>query len=133
MSVDLRKRLLRYAVLLVFLATGLYFFRQTPQDLTVTVDLRNTYRMAEAVISGVEFTVKQEDGDWVSTSAFDYPEELYPDGPGPVATHPVTVSVPDGTYVMALKLSYRGGAVQPLTKEYRFEVKSGARQAVFIP
>ena len=134
-----KKPLMRYAVLLVALGGALYFLRSAPIDVAISVDIERTHRMGDGVLRHIEVKVTDADGGWISTSAFEFPEALYPDGPGPLRTdpHAIELQLPAGTYRVSVLQRYRRTGVGPappqLQSSFDVEVRSGEGNLVVRP
>ena len=113
----LKKPLVRYLVIFAALGGALYFLRDAPVDVTLSVDLEKSHRLGDGVLRHLEVKVLDDEGTWISTSTFDFPAALYPDGPGPLRTKPsaIQLQVPPGQYKISLTMRYRrtGGGVAP--------------------
>jgi hypothetical protein len=127
-----RKKLARYFILVAFLGGAVLFLRQSPQEARISVELDKVYELAGSPAEKVEWKLFDEDGQWLSTSSFDFPEELYPSGPGPKRLDPVTLKLANGTYRAEVTVSYRPGpkSPKPFLKTFVVKLDSDNREVL---
>jgi len=105
-------------------------------DVSLSVDLERSHRMGDGVLRHIEVKVLDDEGTWIATSSFDFPEDLYPDGPGPLRTSPgaIQLQVPPGQYRVSLTLQYRrtGGGVAPPELQAEFDVTVEDRETDLV-
>jgi len=132
----LKKPQVRYLVIFAVLGGALYFLRDAPVDVTISVDLEKSHRLGDGVLRHIEVKVLDEEGTWISTSTFDFPKNLYPDGPGPLRTKPsaIQLQVPPGQYRVSLTLRYRriGGGIAPPELQADFDVAVENRESQLV-
>jgi hypothetical protein len=135
----LKKPQVRYLVLFGVLAGALWFLRDAPCDVTISVDLERVHRLGGGVLERLEVKVLDLDGAWISTSTFEYPAAIYPDGPGPLRTDAgaIQLQVPPGSYQVNLTMRYRragvGMAPPELRKDFEITVDARETQRVLRP
>jgi len=135
----LKKPHVRYLVLFAVLAAALWFLRDAPCDVTLSIDLERIHRLGDGVLSRMEVKVLDDGRGWISTSTFDYPEALHPDGPGPIRTDPLQLQLQlsPGTYMVSLTMHYRragAGRVTPeLGKDFEITVDERETRQVLRP
>lgn len=132
----LKKPQVRYLVIFAVLGGALYFLWDAPVDVTLSIDLEKSHRLGDGVLRHLEVKVLDEEGTWISTSTFDFPEKLYPDGPGPLRTRPsaIMLQIPPGQYRVSLILRYRrtGGGVAPPELQADFDVAVENRETQLV-
>ncbi|MBM4372414.1 MAG: hypothetical protein FJ098_12215 [Deltaproteobacteria bacterium] len=128
-----RKPWVRYLVVLGVAGGALLMLHDAPCDVSFSVDLERVHRLDEAVLERLVVRVEDADGGWISTSTFEFPPSLYPDGPGPLRTSPsgIRLQLPRGTCLVTLTMSYRALGSRPPPKElvYREQVDISERDA----
>ncbi len=135
----LKKPQIRYLVLFGVLAGTLWFLRDTPCDVTLTVDLDRVHRLGDEVLDRMEVKVLDAEGAWISTSTFDFPQSLFPDGPGPIRTEDkaIQLQLPPGNYRVKLTMRYRrsgAGKIPPeLGKDFEITVDERETRRVLRP
>ena len=135
----LKKPQIRYLVLFGVLAGALWFLRDAPCDVTLSVDLERAHQLGDGVIERLEVKVLDVEGEWISTSTFEYPMNLYPDGPGPIRTNAsaIRLQLPPGPYQVNLTMRYRrsGAGMSPpeLRKDYQITVDDRETRRVLRP
>jgi hypothetical protein len=108
-----RKKLARYFLLAAFLGGSLFLMRQGPTEARIAVDLVKAFELGDSPAEKVEWKLYSEGGEWLSTTSAEFPEELYPRGPGPRRLDPVILKLNDGTYRAEVTVSYRPGPKTP--------------------
>lgn len=135
----LKKPQVRYLVLFVVLAGALWFLRDAPCDVKISIDLERVHRLGDGIIERVEVKVLDIEGEWISTSTFEYPTSIYPDGPGPLRTDAgaIHLQIPPGRYQVNLTMRYRragpGKAPPELRKDFEITVDERETRRVIRP
>ncbi|MFH1530814.1 MAG: hypothetical protein ABIK09_08805 [Pseudomonadota bacterium] len=136
---QLKNRRIRYLVLFGVLAGALWFMRDAPCDVTISVDLERVHRLGDGVLDLVEVKVLDTEGSWISTSTFEFPRTLYPDGPGPVRTRAeaIQLQLAPGTYQVNLTMRYErsgpGKTPPELRKDFEITVDERETRRVLRP
>ena len=135
----LKKPQVRYLVLFGVLGGALWFMRDAPCDVRISVDLERSYQLGDGVLERMEVKVLDTESSWISTSTFEYPQNLFPDGPGPIRTEAdaIQLQLPPGTYRAIITLRYRrsgAGKTQPeLRREFEITVDERETHRVLRP
>ena len=135
----LKKPVVRYLVLFGVLAGGLWFVRDAPCDVTISIDLERVHRLGDGLLDHLEVRVLDGEGSWISTSTFSFPRTLHPDGPGPLRTDPnaIHLQLPAGSYRVNLTMRYRhtgtGQAPPELRKDFEITVDERETRRVLRP
>ena len=135
----MRRALTKIREVFGVLAGALWFMRDAPCDVTLSVDIERVHRLGDGVLERLEVKVLDLEGEWISTSTFEYPATLYPDGPPPLRTDPgaIRLQLPPGTYQVNLTMRYRrsgvGKAPPELRKDYEITVDERETRRVLRP
>ena len=132
----LTKPQVRYLILFAVLGGGLWFMHDAPCDVSVSVDLERVHRLGDGVLSRMEVKVQDSESAWISTSTFNYPAALHPDGPGPIRTDAksIQLQLPPGTYLVSMTMYYRrtGASKAPSELRKEFEITVDRRETLEV-
>ena len=100
-----KKRLVAYLVLAGVAVGVLYLLRTSPVEVHLVVELDGARRLGEADLLELKVSFHDEDGQWVTSTVYSYPPEVFPEGP-PAETRRTSLKMIPGPYEARLSMVY---------------------------